>query len=99
MYYELELNHGWMYGIDDDDFPLGEKNFVIPAEYFYSLMEMFGMDDAEASDFLDWYDPDVDGRFIYEFAVRDGAIVEEGTHYYGMNDDILRGCILQSYND
>ena len=80
-YYEIELNRKWLYE-DEDDFPIGEQNFVVPAEYFYSLMEMFGMDDADASDFLDWYDPETDGELIYEFALRDGAIIEEGEHYY-----------------
>ena len=80
-YYEIELNRKWLYE-DEDDFPIGERNFVVPAEYFYGLMEMFGMDDADASDFLDWYDPETDGELIYEFAVRDGAIIEEGEHYY-----------------
>ena len=96
MYAELTLNRGWIYGIDDE-WAIGERTFTIPAEYFYGLMEMFGMDDADASDFLNWYDPEVDGQLIYEFALRDGAIVEEGDHYYGMTDDILRGCILRSY--
>ena len=82
-YYEIELNRGWIYnGAWWDEEVIGERNFVVSAEYFYSLMEMLGMDDAEASDFLDWYDPDVDGRLIYEFAERDGAIVEEGDFYY-----------------
>ena len=80
-YYEIELNRRWLYDYDDEDV-IGERNFVVPAEYFYSLMEMFGMDDAEASDFLEWYDPETDGELIYEFAVRDGAIIEEGEHYY-----------------
>ena len=45
-------------------------------------MEMFGIDEEDASDFLNWYDPETDGELIYEFAVRDGAIIEEGDHYY-----------------
>ena len=98
MYCEIELNRGWMYEIDDET-PIGEKNFVIPAEYYYALMADFGMTEEEATDFLNWYNSDTDGCLIYEFALRDGAIVEEGTHFYSMNDDILRGCILQSYND
>lgn len=95
-YYEIELNRKYLYDYDEED-AIGERNFVVPAEYYYALMADFGMTDAEASDFLDWYDPEVDGQLIYEFALRDGAIVEEGDHYYGMTDDILRGCILRSY--
>lgn len=79
--YEIELNREWLYEYDDEDV-IGERNFVVLAEYFYKLMEMFGMDNADALDFLDWYDPETDGELIYEFAVRDGAIIEEGEHYY-----------------
>ena len=100
MYYEIELNHGWIYDDDNEDYRvIGERNFVVPAEYFYGLMEMLGMIDTNTTfTFLDWYDPETDGELIYEFAARDGAIIEEGDHYYGMTDDILRGCILQSYD-
>ena len=80
-YYKIELNRKWLYDCDDEDV-IGERNFVVPAEYFYSLMEMFGMDDIDASKLLDWYDPETDGELIYEFAVRDGAIIEDGEHYY-----------------
>ena len=80
-YYEIELNRKWLYE-DEDDFPIGERNFVIPVEYLFSLMEMFGVDEDDVSDFLEWYDPETDGELIYEFAVRDGAIIEEGDHYY-----------------
>ena len=99
-YYEIELNRGWIYDTDEawwEEKVIGEKNFVVPAEYYYALMADFGMTDAVASDFLDYYDPEIDGKLIYEFALRAGAIIEEGDHYYGMTDDILRGCILQSY--
>ena len=82
MYYEIELNRKWLYDYDDEDV-IGERNFVIPAEYFYGLMEMFGMIDTDTTfTFLDWYDPETDGELIYEFALRDDAIVEEGDHYY-----------------
>ena len=87
-YYEIELNRKWIYDTEDaawcDEKVIGERNFVIPAEYYYALMEMFGMDDAEASDLLDWYDPETDGELIYQFAKRDDAIVEEGDHYYSI---------------
>ena len=81
IYFELELNRKWLYD-DNDEEVIGERNFVIPTNYFYSLMEMFGIDEEDASDFLNWYDPETDGELIYEFAVRDGAIIEEGDHYY-----------------
>lgn len=81
-YYEIELNRKWLY--DDDEDVIGEQNFVVSAEYFYGLMEMFGMDDIDASNFLDWYDPETDGELIYEFAVRDDTIIEEGDHYYSL---------------
>ena len=82
-YYEIELNKGWIYEDDNEDYKvIGERNFVIPASYYYSLMEMFGMDDGEASDFLNWYDPDTDGLLIYEFALRDGVVAEECDNYY-----------------
>ena len=82
-YYEIELNRGWIYEDDNEDYEvIGERNFVISASYYYSLMDMLGMDDSEASDFLEYYDPDVDGKLIYEFALRDGAIVEECDNYY-----------------
>ena len=81
-YYEIELNRKYLYDYDEED-AIGERNFVVPAEYFYGLMEMFGMIDTNTTfTFLDWYDPETDGELIYEFAVRDGAIIEEGDHYY-----------------
>lgn len=49
-------------------------------------MAEFDMDDVEATVLLEWYDPDTDGRLIYEFAERDNAIVEEGSCYYSVNN-------------
>ena len=81
MYAELTLNRGWIYGIDDE-WAIGERTFTIPAEYYYNLMDFFGISESAAKALLDTYIPEEDGALIYEFALRDDAIVEEQEHYY-----------------
>lgn len=81
---ELQLNRAWIYeeGIDE---PIGEKNFVIPADYFSSIFPVFFLDEHDMNDFLDVYEPETDGEAIYRKALVDGKIIEEFDTFYESN--------------
>lgn len=74
--FEYELNREWIY--DDEVEPIGETNFVVPAGW---LTELFNKEYADRYDsldeFLDVYEPEVDGEFIYQKAIEDKVIIED----------------------
>lgn len=71
---EYELNREWIY--DDEEEPIGETNFVVPAGW---LMELFNREYADKhnslDEFLDVYEPEIDGELIYKKAIEDGVLV------------------------
>lgn len=85
---EYELNRAWIYSRGSDE-PIGEKNFVVTAEFLCDLWEYFKKalgypQDYTLDDFLTVYEPETDGEFIYQFAKRNGELVEDlGSVYYG----------------
>lgn len=74
---ELELNRTWIYGNGPDEEPTGEKNFVIPEDYFVSIFDRLFPHENDISFFLEVYEPETDGEKIYQQAKRDGKIIEE----------------------
>lgn len=87
---EYELNRAWIYSRGSDE-PIGEKNFVVTAEFLCDLWEYFKKalgysQDYTLDDFLTVYEPETDGEFIYQFAKRNGELVEDlGSTYYDNN--------------
>lgn len=76
---EFELNFGYVY--DDDEEIIGEKNFVVSAEWLFANVGKICKNVAleteqDINDFLNWYDPEDDGRAIFEAALVDGALIE-----------------------
>ena len=74
---EFELNRGWIYDNEGEEI-IGETNFVVPSKW---LMELFNKnfvnDYFDFDVFLDVYEPEVDGEFIYQKAIEDGVLVED----------------------
>lgn len=74
--FEYELNREWIY--DDEGEPIGETNFVVPAAW---LFELFNKEYADKFDsfeeFIDVYEPETDGEFIYKKAIEDGELIED----------------------
>ena len=74
--FEYELNREYIY--DDEVEIIGETNFVVPAGW---LMELFNKEYADRydslDDFLDVYEPEVEGEFIYQKAIADGVMIED----------------------
>lgn len=74
---EYELNRAFIY--DEDGEPIGETNFVVSGSW---LEKKFYDEELETiwtdlDDFLDVYEPETDGEFIYQMAIRDLALVED----------------------
>lgn len=81
MKFEYELNRAWIY--DEERDVIGETNFVVPADW---LKELY---DKEFSDkytdfelFLESYEPEVEGEFIYQKALEDNVVQDLGIIYY-----------------
>ena len=74
---EYELNRGWIYDDENGD-AIGEINFVVPGEWLKILFEEHyrkQYDDIEQ--FLDAYEPETEGEFIYNKAIEDGKLIED----------------------
>lgn len=74
--FECELNRAWIN--DNDGEPIGETNFVVATEWLKELYDKEFTDKYNTfDDFLDCYEPEVDGEFIYQKAIADGVLVED----------------------
>jgi hypothetical protein len=74
--FEYELNREWIY--DDEEEPIGETNFVVSAGWLIDLFNKEYADKYNSLDeFLDVYEPETDGEFIYQKAIEDGVLVED----------------------
>lgn len=63
--------------------PVEEYTFIVPAEWFSKLykehiVKMFDYEDIELDEFLNIYDPEVEGMAIYYLAKGQNVIIEEG---------------------
>lgn len=73
---EYELNRAWVY--DEDNETIGETNFVVPVEWLINLFEMYYIDEYKYLEmFLDVYEPETEGEFIYQKAIEDGVLIED----------------------
>ena len=73
---EFELNREWIY--DEEEDVIGETNFVVPAKWMKELFDKTYADKYDSLDeFIDVYEPEVDGEFIYREAIKDGVLVED----------------------
>lgn len=74
---EFELNREWIYDEETEE-EIGETNFVVPARWMKKLFDKTYADKYDSLDeFLDVYEPEVDGEFIYQQAIKDGVLVED----------------------
>ena len=68
---------------DDDIEIVAEYTYVVSAEwltklYREHLIYMFDLQEIDFDEFLDTYDPEVEGTAIYLLAKQAGEIIEEG---------------------
>ena len=73
---EYTLNRGWIHDEVYGD-EVGEKNFTVPGPWLIDTIERHWKD-IWLDDFLDAYEPEVEGEFIYRLAQRAGVIINEG---------------------
>lgn len=81
---ELELNRAWLYDDEDED-PIGETNFVVPENWCRKIWEenFKKRDDDTFDEFLDVYEPEGEGEFIYQKAILEKVLLEDiGEIYY-----------------
>lgn len=78
---EYELTKEVVY--DEGNEPIQEYTFIVPAEWLSQiykdhLTKMFDYEGWSLDDFLDTYEPEIEGTAIYYIAKDQGKIVEEG---------------------
>lgn len=73
---EYELNRGWIF--DEDEDTIGETNFIVSAEWLEKLYnKKYANKYSSLDDFLDVYEPEEEGEFIYQEAIKDGTLKED----------------------
>ena len=74
--FEHELNRAWI--LDEDDEPIGETNFVVPTKWLVELYnDKYANDYDSFDEFIDVYEPETEGEFIYQAAIKDGVLIED----------------------
>ena len=78
---EFELVKEKIY--DDDIEVIAEYTYVVSGEwlsetYKNHIVKMFDYEGVSLDEFLDVYDPDIEGTAIYHLAKEEGEIIEEG---------------------
>lgn len=83
--FEYELNRAWICDEQEDEI-IGETNFVVPAKW---LIELYNKHFVEKKNyegeleynsfeqFLDVYEPETEGEFIYQKAIQDNVLIED----------------------
>ena len=79
--FELELVKERIY--NDYIKPIEEYTYVIPQDWFINVYEnhliaMFDYEDVDLDEFLDVYDPEKEGVYIYNLAKQENVIIDEG---------------------
>lgn len=87
---EYELIKDRVY--DEDIEIVAEYTYVVPAEwlrnlYTEHLINMFHLEEVDFDDFLDIYDPEVEGTAIYYLAKSQRKIIEEGWSAIANDDE------------
>lgn len=73
---EYELNRAWI--LDDEEESIGETNFVVGGTWLKNLFDKhFAGEYKSLNEFLEVYEPEVDGEFIYQEAIKDDALIED----------------------
>ena len=92
---EFELNRAWVY--DENKSIIGETNFIVPAEWLVNTFNKLNSENkfvckfANFEDFVDSYEPEIDGELIYQYAIKDDVLKENlGITMYS-NDEKERG--------
>ena len=74
--FEYELNRKYIY--DDEVEVIGETNFVVPAGWLMELFDkVYANKYASLDELLDVYEPETEGEFIYQKAIKDDVLVED----------------------
>ena len=74
---EVELNRAWIYDEEDEE-EIGETNFVVPFTWLKTPFDRVYADKYKnLGEFLEVYEPEVDGESIYREAIKDGALIED----------------------
>lgn len=86
---EYELVKDKIY--DEEIEVIAEYTYIVPAEwltrlYKEHLIYMFELQEISFDEFLDTYDPEIEGTAIYHLAKSQGKIIEEGWSEV-VNDD------------
>ena len=73
---EYELNRAWI--LDEEDEPIGETNFVVDGKWLKKLFDKhFANEYRSLKEFTDVYEPETEGEFIYQEAIKDGTLIED----------------------
>ena len=73
---EYELNREWI--LDEEGEAIGETNFVVGGQWLKKLFdEHFANEYESLSEFLDVYEPETEGEFIYKTAIKDDVLIED----------------------
>ena len=85
---EIEMNRAWIYD-DKDEEIIGETNFVVSEDFAKQAFKKLNEQGTLATkyddfnDFLETYEPEVDGEAIYQLAIQENQIIEnKGTVLY-----------------
>ena len=75
--FEYELNRAWIIDKETEEI-IGETNFVVPAKWLNELYDKKYANEYDSIDeFTDLYEPETDGEFVYQEAIKDGVLVED----------------------
>lgn len=74
---EIELNRKWI--LNKDGETIGEINFVVPMDWFTRNWNLTPNSQyyENITNFQDTYEPDVDGEWLYQKAIKDGILKED----------------------
>ena len=76
---EYELNREYIRDFEGE--PIGEKNFVVPGPWLIDTIKRH-WPDIDVEEFLDTYEPEVEGEYIFRLAYRADVLVETKCHIY-----------------
>ena len=89
--FEIVLNRLWLY--DKKGEHLGEINFVVSGAWLFKRVpDIFPCLELSSADriwdLLNWYDPEDEGKWIYQKAWDEGQIIDEFITIYDDEEDI-----------
>lgn len=74
---EVELNRAWIYDDEDED-AIGETNFVVSEGFAKKVFEEKYADYySDFEEFMDVYEPEEEGEYIYQRAIAEGELKED----------------------